>query len=265
MLTLIKIDNRMNAHVGVPAGAGKKPVVIHMHERYGIVQHTTDLGQKFVDAGYVTIVPDFFSRFTGDRVALARGDDRCELNDEEVLFDLDAVMKHLQTIPEADLSKVAMSGVCQTGRQPILAGAKRDYLSAAVVLYGAVYDADWKTHPIRPEPIDQLMQEIKCPLTAVFGELDNLIHRDNIVRMGSVLAQAKKSFDIRIYADAPHGFLNDTMPGRFRPAQTEGAWQQTTSFLRSVFAGEWKKHRLIWRFQADTSANYDFSAMKRWE
>ena len=109
------------------------------------------------------------------------------------------------------------------------------------------------------------MQEIKCPLTAIFGELDNLIHRDNIVRMASALAQAKKSFDIRIYADAPHGFLNDTMPGRFRPAQTEVAWQQITSFLRSVFAGEWKKDRLIWRFQADTSANYDFSAMKRWE
>ena len=45
--------------------------MIHLHERYGIVQHTTDLGQKFVDAGYVTIVPDLFSRFTGDREALA--------------------------------------------------------------------------------------------------------------------------------------------------------------------------------------------------
>ena len=206
MLTSIKIDNRINAHLGVPSGAGKKPVVIPLHERYRIVQHTTALGQKFVDAGYVTIVPDFFSRFTGDREALARGDDRCELNDEEVLLDLDAVVNHLRTVPEADLSKIAMSGVCQTGRQPILAAAKRNDIRAAVVLYGAVYDADWKSHPIRREPIDKLMQEIKCPLTAVFGELDNLIHRDNIVRMFTVLAAAKKSFDIRIYADAPHGF-----------------------------------------------------------
>ena len=110
MLNAIKIDKRINAHLGIPAGAGKKPVVIHMHERYGIVQHTTDLGEKFVDAGYVTIVPDFFSRFTGDREALARGDDRCELNDEEVLLDLDAVMNHLRQIPQADMSRVAMSG-----------------------------------------------------------------------------------------------------------------------------------------------------------
>jgi carboxymethylenebutenolidase len=163
------------------------------------------------------------------------------------------------------MSKIAMSGVCQTGRQPILAAAKRDYLVAALVLYGAVYDADWKSHPLRPEPIDKLMQEINCPLTAVFGELDNLIHRDNIVRMFTVLAEAKKSFDIRVYADAPHGFLNDTMPGRYRAPQSDAAWNQITSFLQSVFAGAWKKDRAVWRFEADSSVNYDFTKMKRWE
>jgi len=265
MLTPIKIDNRMNAFLGVPAGSGKKPVVIHLHERYGIVQHTTDLGQKFVDAGYVTIVPDFFSRFTGDRQKLAAGDDRCELDDEQVLADMDAVVAYLRGVPQADLSKVAMSGVFQTGRQPILVGAKRDFLSAAVVLYGAVYDADWKAHRMRPEPIDKLMREIRCPLTAVFGELDNLIHRDNILRTFTVLAEAKKSFDIRIYPDAPHGFLNDTMPGRYRRSQSDAAWNQITSFLRTVFSGEPKRDRAVWRFEADTSVHYDFSTMKRWE
>ena len=265
MLTPVKIDNRIDAHLGIPAGGGKRPVVIHMHERYGIVQHTTDLGQKFVDAGYVTIVPDFFSRFTGDRAALARGDTRCDLDDEEVLLDVDAIIAHLRTIPEADMSKIAMSGVCQTGRQPILVAARRNFLTAAVVLYGAIYDADWKTHPTRPEPIDKLMQKMKCPLTAVFGELDNLIPRDNILRMCTVLADAKKSFEIRVYPDAPHGFLNDTMPGRFRAAQTEAAWNQITYFLKSVFAQAWNKDRVIWRFEADTSVDYDFTKMKRWE
>ena len=188
MLTPIKIDNRISAHLGIPEGIGKRPVVIHMHERYGIVQHTMDLGEKYVRAGYVTIVPDYFSRFTGDRQALADGNDRCELSDDEVLLDTDAVIAYLRDLARADMSKVAMSGVCQTGRQPILVGAKRDYLSAAVVLYGAVYDADWKSQPMRPETIDQLMEQMKCPLTAVFGELDNLIHLDNVVRMTAVLA-----------------------------------------------------------------------------
>ena len=76
MLQAIKIDNRIDAFLGKPAGSGKHPTVIHLHERYGIVEHTMDLAEKFVETGYVTIVPDLFSRFTGDRTALAKGDGR---------------------------------------------------------------------------------------------------------------------------------------------------------------------------------------------
>jgi carboxymethylenebutenolidase len=265
MLSPIRIDNRINGFLGKPAGAGKRPAMIHLHERYGIVQHTTDLGQKFVDAGYVTIVPDLFSRFTGDREALARGDTRCELSDEEVLHDIDLVVAYLRTLPDVDGGKLATAGVCQTGRQPLLVSARRDYLSAAVVLYGAVYNDDWKPHPLRPEPIDKLLQQISCPMTGIFGEMDNLVPLDNVLRMTNVLASAKKSFDIRIYPDAPHGFLNDTMPGRFRPAQTQAAWNQITSFLKSAFNGEWNRERAIWRFESDTSVHYDFTKNKRWE
>ena len=85
------------------------------------------------------------------------------------------------------------------------------------------------------------------------------------VRMIGVLADAKKSFDVRVYAGAPHGFLNDTMPGRFRAAQTTAAWNQITTFLDAVFNGKYAKDRVVWRFESDTSADYDFSKMKRWE
>jgi carboxymethylenebutenolidase len=265
MLTPIKIENRMNGFLGKPAGAGKKPTVIHLHERYGIVEHTTDLGEKFVKQGYVTIVPDLFSRFTGDRDKLAQGNDRCDLDDGEVLQDIDAVVEYLRAIPEVDTSRIAISGVCQTGRQPILMAAKRDYIAAVVMLYGAVYDADWKSQPQRPEPIDKLIEQMSAPMVAVFGELDNLIPLNNIVRMVSVLATAKKSFDVRVYAGAPHGFLNDTMPGRFRAGQTEAAWHQITTFLDAVFNGKYSKERVVWRFESDSSADYDFTKMKRWE
>ena len=105
MLTPIKIDNRIDAHLGIPDGIGKRPVIVHMHERYGIVQHTMDLGEKYVKAGYVTIVPDYFSRFTGDRKALAEGNDRCELDDEVVLSDTDAIMAYLHNVPQADIDQ----------------------------------------------------------------------------------------------------------------------------------------------------------------
>jgi carboxymethylenebutenolidase len=265
MLTPMRIDNRINVFLGKPEGSGKHPAVIHLHERYGIVQHAIDLGQKFVEAGYVTIVPDLFWRFTGDREALARGDARCELSDEEVLQDIDAVVAHLHKLPEVSANKIAMSGVCQTGRQPLLISAKRDYLAAAVLLYGAIYPADWKSHPLRPEPIDTILEHVSCPVVGIFGELDNLIPLDNIVRMFNILTQAKKNFDVRIYPDAPHGFLNDTMPGRYRHGPAQAAWDQITSFLKAVFNGEWNQGRALWRFQSDSSVHYDFTKNKRWE
>jgi carboxymethylenebutenolidase len=264
MLKEVRIENRMSAYLGRPDGRGKRPAIIHLHERYGIVQHTSDLAQKLLDAGYIVLVPDLFSRFIGDRKALANGDLHVELSDEEVLQDLDAAIAHLKTLPEADASRLAMVGVCQTGRQPLLVSAERNYLAGAVVLYGAIYKRDWEPHPLRPQPVDRLLERVSCPVQGIFAELDNLISLEDILRMRNVLEQAKKSFDIRVYPEAPHGFLNDTMPGRYRPEQAKAAWQEIISFLNMVLDGGWNRERVFWRFEADSSPNYDFTKHKRW-
>jgi len=265
MLTQIRIGDKMSAYLGKPAGTGSRPVVIHLHERYGIVKHTLDLAQKIVDAGYVVLAPDFYWRFTGDREALARGETRAELRDAEVLQDFDAAIEYLKTRPEADTGGVAVIGVCATGRQPILAAVHRNDVAGAIVLYGAVYPADWEPHPLRPEPIDKLLHRISCPIQGIFGELDNLVPRENVLRMRNVLENAAKSFDIRIYPDAPHGFLNDTMPGRYRAAQAQAAWQQIVSFLDQTLNRSWDNQRAVWHFESNTATAYDFTKNKRWE
>ena len=35
----------------------------------------------------------------------------------------------------------------------------------------------------------------------------------------------------------PHGWLNDTMPGRYRQAEAEAAWAMMIDFLNRVYAG----------------------------
>ena len=62
-----------------------------------------------------------------------------------------------------------------------------------------------------------------------------------------------------------HSFLNDTMPGRYRAAQTEAAWSQMLFFLDTVLNKGWNKERVIWRLESDTSVHYDFSTNRRWE
>jgi carboxymethylenebutenolidase len=217
MLTEVRVDNRMAAYLGVPEGRGNRPAVIHLHERYGIVQHTLDLAQKLVDAGYVALVPDLFSRFTGDREALIRGDLQVELSDEQALQDLDAAIAYLRSLPVVN-GRIGMTGVCQTGRQPLLVSVHRADLAAVVLLYGAIYRADWESHPLRPEPVDRLLEQVSCPVQGIFAELDNLVSLDSVIRMQNILQKAKKSFDIRIYPDAPlmtpcRGAIGRSKPG----------------------------------------------------
>jgi carboxymethylenebutenolidase len=263
MLAQVEIDKRMTAYLGRPEGYAKRPAVIHLHERYGVVKHTSDLGQKLVDAGYVVLVPDLFSRFTGDRQALTRGDVQVELSDHEALRDLDACIAYLRNLLDVDGSRLAMIGVCQTGRQPLLVAVNRNDLAGVVVLYGAIYKVDWEPHPLRPEPVDRLLQRVSCPVQGIFAELDHLVSLESILRMRTVPENAKKSFDIRIYPDAPHGFLNDTMPGRYRPEQAKAAWKEILSFLSTVLGTGWNRERVIWRFDGDISPDYDFTKYKR--
>ena len=52
---------------------------------------------------------------------------------------------------------------------------------------------------------------------------------------------------------------------RFRPEPAQAAWKQITSFLDAAFDGKFSKERALWRFESDSSVNYDFTKMKRWE
>ena len=49
--------------VAVPENlSGPAPAIVVMHERYGLVQHTQDLAERFTREGFVCVAPDFFFR-----------------------------------------------------------------------------------------------------------------------------------------------------------------------------------------------------------
>ena len=66
-------------------------------------------------------------------------------------------------------------GVCQTGRQPILAAANRNDLAAILVLYGGIYQREWVSHEERPALLGDLIERMGCPFLGIFGEGDNII------------------------------------------------------------------------------------------
>lgn len=263
--TMVKYGGGISAVRALPKAKGKRSAVIILHERYGIDQHTKDLTVKLAQAGFVGLAPDLFHRFTGDRKAVLRGEQRVDLSDEGALEDLNGAVEYLEKLKEVDGARIGIIGVCQTGRQPVLLAAKRNDVAGAVVLYGAVGGREWQGNELRPTPIEELIAQVNCPVLGLFGEADHIISLDDVRRFRNCLEKSKKNYHIRVYPSAPHGWLNDTMPGRYRKDAAKDAWSLITSFLKQCFAGGWSNDKIVGKYESAYSANYDFSKNVRLE
>jgi carboxymethylenebutenolidase len=60
-----------------------------------------------------------------------------------------------------------------------------------------------------------------------------------------------------MYPEVPHGWLNDTMPGRYRPQEAEAAWRIMLDFLARVWDGGYPADRVRCHFESDVAADYD--------
>ncbi len=258
MLTEHELTSGMKVLEARPDTRARRPGVVLLHERYGVDQHTKDLGEKLAADGFVALLPDMFHRFDGDREALRRGDARADMSDDEALADLDEAVAFLRGLPHTT-DQVGIIGVCQSGRQPLLFAAHRHDVASVAVLYGGVGNRDWEPDERRPSSVGDFIQALECPVLGLFGEEDHVVSVENVRRFREELEQANKSYRIRIFRGAPHGWLNDTMPGRYRPEAAEEAWSELTSFLRSTLAGDRDRGHVVWEFASDVSPGYDFS------
>jgi carboxymethylenebutenolidase len=223
------------------------------HERYGLVQHTLDLAAKWASYGYVCIAPDMASHWDGDKEALNRGDAHLELSDDQIRFYYSLSLDYLIEMDEVDRSRIAAMGVCQSGAYPLLCNSVRNEVTANLVYYGG------NNTP------DEVLTGCNAPILGIWGERDHIISKEHVQRFRERLERLGKSYEFTVYANCPHGWLNDTMPGRYRQPEAEAAWAQAVDFLRRVHSGAFPRDRVLQRFEADYSPDYDFSKNVRLE
>src|SRR5215467_7937190 len=258
----IVCENGMPAFLAYPRGSGSFPTVILMHERYGLVKHTRDQAMRCARDGYAVLAPNFFFRHP-DQAALNAGTSNYEFTDPEAVELIKVAVSTLEKHRVADLSKIVVAGYCQTGRHPLVFAAEVP-IRAADVWYGGAMKRDWETNKLRPKPYEQIIAALPCPVFAAFGDADHIISIEDVQRLRNALEAHKKSYDMHIYRGAPHGWLNDTMPGRYRKPQAEAGWAAQQRFLTDVFAGKWDGV-VRWQFESDSSRDYDYSKNVRME
>jgi carboxymethylenebutenolidase len=221
----VKHDGRsVDAFVAYPESKDKRPVVLVIHEIFGMTDWVQSLADELAEAGYIAIAPDLLSGLgpNGSRPNFPQNqavEAVSHLDSGRITGDLSAVADYALKLP-ASSGKLFVAGFCWGGGQAFRFATNRTDLAGAFVFYGSPPEKD-------------AMARIKAPIYGFYG--------GNDARIGATLPDTRdqmksagKTYEPVVYDGAGHGFMRtgeapDAEEGN-RKARTE-AWTRWKSIL----------------------------------
>src|SRR2546426_660253 len=195
----IKHDGRsVETFVVYPESKSKTPVVLVIHEIFGMPDWVQDLADQVAAAGYIAVAPDLLSGMgpNGGRSSdFAEGKTMeavSHLNPDQVTADLHAAADYGLKLPASN-GKLFVAGFCWGGSQTFRFATNRGDLAAAFVFYGS-------------SPNKDEMARIKAPVYGFYAGNDSRINAglpDTIANMKA----AGKAYEPVTYDGAGHGFM----------------------------------------------------------
>src|SRR5580704_15701305 len=194
----VKHDARsVDTLVVYPESKEKRPVVLVIHEIFGLSDWAQELADELAAAGYIAVAPDLLSGMapnggrtkdfrTGVTEAVSK------LNPDQVTADLNAAAEYGLKLPAAN-GKLYVTGFCWGGGQSFRFATNRGDLSAAFVFYGV-------------PPTTDAMARIKPPVYGFYAGNDVRIDA-TIPDTVSAMKAAGKTYDPVTYDGAGHGFM----------------------------------------------------------
>jgi carboxymethylenebutenolidase len=221
----------MPAYRAMPQKGASRPVVLVVHEIFGVHEYIRDVCRRLAKAGYLAVAPDLYARqgrvdnlesFEEIRKVVSR------VPDSQVLDDLDAAAAWAAA-NGGSADRLAITGFCWGGRIVWLYAAHQPKLKAGVAWYGQLVSR--QPSELQPRaPID-VVKELKAPVLGLYGEADQGIPLETVERMRQALREAGKPGEIIVYPQAPHGFHADYRPS-YRREPAEDGWKRMLAWFR---------------------------------
>src|SRR5215472_10958973 len=191
-------DRAVATFVVYPESKSKTPVVLIIHEIFGMTDWVQDLADQVAAAGYIAVAPDLLSAMgpNGGRTSSFAEDAVREaiskLNPDQITADLSAAADYALKLP-ASSGKLFVGGFCWGGSQTFRFATNRPDLAAAFVFCGGPPEKD-------------AMARIKAPVYGFYAGNDARIDAtipDTITAMKA----GGKTYDPVTYDGAGHGFM----------------------------------------------------------
>ncbi len=205
----------IDAFVAKPAGGGKHPAVLVIHDSQGLTDAIREIARQFAAAGFVALAPDFTSHLGGtrtpDQMAQAVG----RLSPNVTVEDARAGFAYLQKDPEVDAEKISTVGFGWGGWRSFALADSVPALYRAVVYCG--------TTP------SQSFDAVHAPVLAHYAQFD-FRTTGNALLTEQSMTEAGKKFTYFVYPQVYRGFY---VPGaQFNADAAKLAWTRTLEFLK---------------------------------
>ncbi len=202
----------VNTFVVFPERAEKAPVIIVIHEIFGMTDWVNSVADRFAAEGFIALAPDMITGQDGNAMGLVRA-----LTKEQIIERLNVVREHGLSLPAAN-GKIGCVGFCWGGSSTWLYATAQPELGAAVVYYG--------TAPSITE-----LANVHAPTLGLFGENDARVNV-TIEPAKQELDRLGKSFEYTIFDGAGHGFLRAQLAVPENLTASQKAWPMTLEFFR---------------------------------
>ncbi|MGF1607598.1 MAG: dienelactone hydrolase family protein [Rhodothalassiaceae bacterium] len=229
------------AYIVRPQGEGPFPVIVVVHEIFGVHEYIRDVARRFAQQGYYAIVPDLYAR-AGDPSGLSDFSKIREIvrtaTHDQVMGDLTRLVDWLEGRSAAKTEALGITGFCWGGSVVWMFAAQDPRVDAGVAWYGRLrapeaarsFDASE-----RPWPID-VATKLNAPVLGLYGGQDRGIPAEDAEAMAEALKQADQPSSIIIYDQAGHGFHADYRQSYHEQAATDG-WQRALDWFEQHGVG----------------------------
>ena len=213
----------VGAWIIYPQRSTRAPVVVVVHEIFGVSTWIKGVGDQLAAQGFIAVVPDLLTGMrTGvspdsltvdSAIALVR-----TLKVEDVQRRLIASAQYATRLPAA-LPRYGIVGFCWGGNVAFVHAAMAPAVNASVVYYGATPDS-------------ALLSKVHAPVLGLYGGSDARI--GVLVPKGdSILHRLSRTYEYSMFAGAGHGFLRDQAGQEgANLSATQQAWPKTIAWFQ---------------------------------
>ena len=200
-----------------PTGEGPFPLVVMIHEFWGLDEATVGKAELLARDGYLVVAPDLMRGMTTRWLPSAIWQ-TLRTPDDRVRDDLDAVVAAFAEEPGVDATQLAVLGFCFGGRMSLRYALERPAVRVTGVFYGNVTDDV------------AALARLGGPVLGVFGADDASIPQREVVAFERALASAGVEHEVRVFDGVGHAFVRDAEGIASDPVQAE-AWATLQAFL----------------------------------